>query len=95
MSLNEQIKNAASEADITALLAKGETYAHASDRTRARWKRTAKLRIQALQNSSILPDSGPVSEGAAEVVDEAPTTSEQKVDNASVETTNEPVQPGE
>lgn len=88
MSLNEKLKNAGSEIEIEAFLKEGETYAHASDRTRARWKRTAKLRIQALQTSAVLPESGTVSEGAAEVVDDAP--SEPQLPDASVETTNEP-----
>lgn len=58
MGLREQIKNASSESEISALLTKGNSFEFASEYTKRSWKSAAKFRL-ALLNSN---DSAQTSE---------------------------------
>lgn len=49
-SINDQIRQAESIADVHALLAKGRSFRNVTYRTENRWERTAKRRIAELKN---------------------------------------------
>lgn len=51
MGLREQIKSASSEAEVTSLLSKGQTFDLVSDRTKRSWKSTARFRLAQLSNN--------------------------------------------
>lgn len=50
MGLREQIKNAATEAELTDLLSKGKNFELASEYTKRAWKSTARFRLAELNN---------------------------------------------
>lgn len=52
MGLKEQIKNASSESEISALLTKGKSFEFASEYTKRSWKSTAKFRLELLSSSN-------------------------------------------
>ncbi len=51
MGLKEQIKNASSESEISALLTKGKSFEFASEYTKRSWKSTAKFRLELLSSN--------------------------------------------
>lgn len=51
MGLREQIKAAKSEAEVTSLLSKGQTYDLVSDRTKRSWKSTARFKLAELSSN--------------------------------------------
>lgn len=50
LPLGELIKTARDTSELRALLATGETYLYASDRTKNRWRRLAARRVAQLKN---------------------------------------------
>lgn len=59
-SIREQIRAAATpEAVAEALLEASRKNAHASDGTRAQWRRTANARLEQLERERLIPDASP------------------------------------
>ena len=50
LGLKEQIKHATTEAEVFNLLASGTNYHYATQKTRSKWQKEAKIRIAALRS---------------------------------------------